>query len=152
MKRIAYVLGVIEYDNKRTKLDELEAAIDNECWPKELLAPGAPVLRKMGLATSECAKFDRAFKMYDWSDSLGRDDTAPLRFQVRVTSTAIAITVLGDFDQELGDVAIDYFDNKLRALIYEPEHDEPDVVHVFTDNTDWARGEPPTSSEAPEED
>lgn len=70
-----------------------------------------------------------------------RDDARPaakpLTVQVSEDAFGVGMTAFSaDEGRELGKVVIDLHNRKLQALVYEPNVDNPAVVHVFCLNTE----------------
>lgn len=63
----------------------------------------------------------------------------PLTVQVKQGNYGINVCALGERGQALGEVVLDYHDNKLRGLIYLPDRDEPAVNFLLCEDVDAAR-------------
>lgn len=126
----------VEYDPKRTDAESVAAALDT-LLETALSTPGITD-DYGGISVGEfypytqnpehVPKPDLWFEINDEA----RPDAAPLKMALKEKCYGASVAALGDDGEPIGEVCLDYHDNVLQALVYEPAVDEPIHAHVFT--------------------
>lgn len=63
----------------------------------------------------------------------------PLHMIVEVDACGVCVTAFNDHDQPLGAVMLDYFGNRLSAVIAGGWDEEPSDIYVLVDDVDSSR-------------
>jgi hypothetical protein len=117
-----------------------------------VLAVAAPVIVAAGdielsatPASTEEGRFSCRLPVADESDADGISKT-PLVVCVTQNPCGVEVEALGDGGTPLGSACLDFFDNGLRALIFDGDDEQPAVYRTLADDVDSARAAVPEAA------
>lgn len=134
MKKTARLILEVEYDDRVTDDESLCSAFDT-LLETAMSTPG--ILDEYGnpkVHGFTCPPIPKSLCKDD-----ARPDTRPLQMQVASVAYGIEIAAVTDKNRPIGSVVLDYHDNKLKALAYVPDADEPVANVLLCDDVDKAR-------------
>ena len=140
MKKTGRLILEVEYDDNVTDDESLCSAFDT-LLETAMSTPG--ILDEYGnpkVGGFTCPPLPKSLCKDD-----ARPDVRPLQMQVAGVAYGIEVSAVSDKNKTIGSVVLDYHDNKLKALAYVPDADEPVVNVTLCEDVDAARKRKPAS-------